>query len=191
MSGNGETRSVTIDYLRVTLDVEANPARSRSTDGCWTVEAEDESVNLCELGDELPGLDEMFEDPQPVEDLIAAFQTAFADYENPGFIVEEVDGRWYFSPLATGMDQLLAVMNAVTREEIEELQTTITDAMEQLENVQVFESGEVVPAEDDVVADEEVSVATTVDEFSTIEADPTDDCYGEDDARPPRRASRS
>ena len=115
------------------------------------------------------------------EDLIAAFQEAFADYENPGFIVEEVDDEWYFSPMATGMDQLLAVMNALTREEIEELQTTISDAMEQLENVEVFGSATTCRPNDDVVTDDEVSVPTTVDE-SMIEDDPADDCYGEDDA---------
>ena len=70
----------------------------------------------------MTALDDVLEDPEPVEDLLAAVQDAMAGYENPGFIVKEHDGAWYVSPLATLTEQLFAVVRALDRDEIEELQ---------------------------------------------------------------------
>ena len=114
-------------------------ARSTLDDGCWTVEAGgEETLNTCEppttchAGRGVRG-------PRAIEDLQRRVQAAFADYENPGFIVHEVDGEWYFSPIATCTEQLLAVLRALSREEIEELQVKVEDAFDVL-----FGSGDVV-----------------------------------------------
>ena len=72
-------------------------------DGCWIVNVPDgEETNSCDSADEMPALDDVFEDPEAIEDFLADVREAFADYENPGFVVREVDGSWYFSPIATG-----------------------------------------------------------------------------------------
>ena len=42
-------------------------------------------------------------------------------------IAKQVDGAWYFSPMATGSEQVLAVVRALSREEIEQLQEQIAD----------------------------------------------------------------
>ncbi|MGH9270588.1 MAG: hypothetical protein ACRDZ2_04880, partial [Ilumatobacteraceae bacterium] len=108
VSGGGDTRSVGIEYLRVTVDVEDDPGTITLQDGCWTIEARDETVNTCQLGDDLPELEDLLEDAEPVRRLIDAFEAAFDDYENPGFVVKEVDGKWFLSPMATGFEQILA-----------------------------------------------------------------------------------
>ena len=65
-------------------------------------------------------LDDVFEDPEAIEDFLSDVREAFADYESPGLVVSEVDGSWYLSPIATGSEQLLAVVRSLTREEIQE-----------------------------------------------------------------------
>ena len=127
VSGDGDQRSVSIDRLHVAITSEEGDGAVTLEDGCWTVEAPDESVELCGSATELP-LDDFFEDPQPIEDVLSSFEAAFADYENPGFLVQRVDGQWYISPIATVAEQLLAVVGALSRDEIEELQSTIQEA---------------------------------------------------------------
>ncbi len=185
VSGSGSTRSVGIDYLRVTIDVEDDPGTITLDGGCWTVAARDDTLNTCELVDDLPQLEEMFDDPQPVQDLIEAFQTAFDDYENPGFTVKEVDGGWYLSPMTTVADQLLAVLRAVDRDEIEELTAAIEDAMES--DIEL-DTGDLVPGEDlldDYTNPNEDATATTVpsdsveDDDPTTSVDPGEECFVE------------
>ena len=49
----------------------------------------------------------------------------------PGFIVKQVDGQWYLSPFATGSEQLLAVLRALDRDEIDRLIEEAPDAFEE------------------------------------------------------------
>ena len=58
----------------------------------------------------MPALDDVFEDPEVIEDLLVDVREAFEDYEDPGVVVREVDGSWYLSPMATATEQLLAVV---------------------------------------------------------------------------------
>jgi hypothetical protein len=132
VSGEGAKRSVVPTAISVEISAEGETLSGRFEDGCFIVSVpdQDEDLNSCEaqqmLEDELD-LDDMVEDPQAVEDAIADVQAAFADYENPGFIVQQVDGTWYVSPMATVSDQVLAVMEALSRDELENLSTQISD----------------------------------------------------------------
>jgi hypothetical protein len=60
-------------------------------------------------------------DTEAVADLMAMIEAAMADYENPGVIVQQVDGTWYLSPMATGAEQALAFLRALDREEVESI----------------------------------------------------------------------
>lgn len=186
VSGSGSTRQVGIDYLRVTIDVEDDPGTITLDGGCWTIEAAEDSFNTCDLTGDMSQLEDMFDDPEPVRDLIEAFQTAFDDYENPGFTVKEVDGGWYLSPMSTVAEQLLAVLRAVDRQEIEELIAAVEDAMES--DIEL-DTGDIVPG-DDLLDDytnpnEDDASATTVpsdttgDDDPPTSVDPEEECYVE------------
>ena len=136
-------------------------------DGCWTMEAGGETVDSCEQLEDMPGLDEVLTDPQPIEDLLAAVQDAMTDYENPGFIVKQHDGQWFVSPLATLTEQLFAVVRALDRAEIEELRELATGAVDAIDE----------EAAGDV---EDVPVASVP--ADSVPADPTEGCYAEFDA---------
>ena len=54
-------------------------------DGCWIVTVPGgEETNSCEAADEMPALDEVFEDPEAIEDFLVDVREAFDDYEDPG-----------------------------------------------------------------------------------------------------------
>ncbi len=83
------------------------------------------------LAEDTPRLEEMFDDSEQIEDVLALLEETFADYENPGFIVKQVDGEWYVSPFATGSEQVLAVLRALDRDEIDTLIEQATTALEE------------------------------------------------------------
>lgn len=181
VSGSGDRRSMTVSYLRISVDDTEDPGTITLEDGCWIIEARDETLNSCELDDRMPELDEVFEDSEAIEDLLTSFQETFADYENPGFIVEQVGGGWYVSPMATVADQVLAVIESLSREEIEDLQRQVQEVIEIIGDDLVFETDELLPTDDDVLdytppGDEGETTPTTVFE------DPAADCYLEEDA---------
>ncbi len=130
VSGSGDTRSLSIDYLRVDVTAQEDTVTVEYEDGCWKVSASDENVNSCDLAEDTSTLDEMFADPEPVQQLLTTVQKALSDYENPGFIVKRVDGQWYLSPVATLSEQLLAGLRALDREEIETIVEQASDASE-------------------------------------------------------------
>ncbi len=65
----------------------------------------------------------------------------------PEFVVRQVDGSWYLSPIATSSEQLLAVLRSLTREEIEGLQSSIEDVVEAFEELAAEQ--ELVPLDDE------------------------------------------
>ena len=130
VSGSGDTRSLSIDYLKVDVTAEEETVTVEYEDGCWKMSGGGENVNSCDLAGDTSTLDEMFDDPEPVKALLNTIQQSFSDYENPGFIVKRVDGQWFLSPVATLSEQLLAGLRALDRDEIEKLGEEISDAFE-------------------------------------------------------------
>ncbi len=151
VDGSGDTRTVTLDGLAVEATAEDETVSMALRDGCWIVTVPGgEETNSCEAADEMPALDEVFEDPEAIEDFLVDVREAFEDYEDPGFVVREVDGSWYFSPMATATEQMLAVVRALSREEIEGLQSSFTDVTEAFESLTVEE---VAPLDDEATSD--------------------------------------
>jgi hypothetical protein len=130
VSGSGDTRSLSIDYLKVDVTAEKETVTVEYEDGCWKMSGGGENVNSCDLAGDTSTLDDMFDDPEPVKALLNTIQQSFSDYENPGFIVKRVDGQWFLSPVATLSEQLLAGLRALDRDEIETLGEEISDAFE-------------------------------------------------------------
>ncbi len=185
VEGSGDRRSVFIEGFTITATADGETATAAFHDGCLVVEADADSFDSCDVLGETPDLGDVVDDPQPLEDLIASVEDAFADYEAPGIIVDRVDGQWFVSPMATVSENILAVVRALTREEIEDLQTKVTDAMDVLDDVFV-DLGEEFPQLDDldlpVAEDFELPADdTTATDDSLVASDPTEDCYREDD----------
>ena len=183
VSGSGDTRSLSIDYFRVDVVAEGETVTTEFEDGCWTATGDGQEVNTCDLAGEMPSLDEMFEDAEPVRELLATLEETFADYENPGFIVKQVDGQWYLSPFATGSEQMLAALRALDRDEIDRIIEAVPDAfdeavgedgafdLDEAFGEEVTEEAELAPAT--TLEPNEPSTETTVDPGAVCFTEPT------------------
>ncbi|HWM18550.1 MAG TPA: hypothetical protein VNO51_02605 [Ilumatobacteraceae bacterium] len=123
VTGDGARRHASIDVLVVEGSVDGTAFELKYADGCVTASAEGEEVNSCELDEQLTGeefdqVDDMLAEG-PVRDLIDVLTEAFADYDQPGVTLVETDGSWYVSPIGTYYDQLLALIRALDRAELD------------------------------------------------------------------------
>jgi len=130
VTGDGDTRQVLPTAFTVEASAEGESATIELTDGCVLIDSDEQTVNTCELVDDLPELEDIFDDPQPVQNFLDQLEATFSDFDAPGIVVKEVDGGWYVSPMATGAAAMLSVVRALDRDEIENLQESFADAFE-------------------------------------------------------------
>ena len=125
VAGSGSKRFVTITALRIDGSADGTVFSVELADGCLLIEADGEGVDTCDLAaieaDTPATLDDFFGGSLEITELTTAFGEAFADYEQPGITVQEVDGQWFVSPIGSGFDQFLAVLRALDRDEIDRL----------------------------------------------------------------------
>ncbi len=137
VAGSGSERSVTITALRVDGAADGMAFSVEFVDGCLLVEAEGEQVDTCDvtaIEDDTPAvLDDFFGGSLEITELTTAFEEVFADYEQPGITVNEVDGQWFVSPLGSGFDQFLALLRALDRDEIDRLTDATTTFVTELQ----------------------------------------------------------
>ena len=84
VTGDGDTRSLTIDYFRVDVTADEETVTVEFEDGCWKATADDEEVNSCELAEDTPTLEEMFDDPEPIKDVLATARGDVRRLREPG-----------------------------------------------------------------------------------------------------------
>ena len=175
VSGDGDQRLVAIDRLHIAFSSADGDGTVTLDDGCWKVEAGGESLDSCDPAD-MAVVEGDFEGSETIEDLAASLEAAFADVEQFGFAVQRVDGEWYFSPIATMTDSMLTMLRALSREEIEDLQVKIEDAVDVL-----FGSGASFDAEELVEDYSMPGDDETTDTGGGI-SDPTNECFAESES---------
>jgi hypothetical protein len=132
VTGEGDTRHVSITAFKATVSTPDGSASAELRDGCLIVKGtddngEDQTIDTCkDISTDFP--ESTGVDTEQLKDLQDTLKKVFSDYTNPGFTVKQVDHKWYVSPIATGFDQLLALSKALTRGEIED----VVDKVQQL-----------------------------------------------------------
>lgn len=133
VEGSGSQREVFIDAVAFEFDENGETAYVQYSDGCITVEANDEKDEVCFTGEgieaELDNALNDLDDPKPVKEFIDAFKDAFSDFEVPGIVVTEHDGEWFVSPIKTFDEGLLSVLEALDSDELKELIDKGEDAL--------------------------------------------------------------
>ena len=131
--GDGDRRSITVTYLSGAITAEGETVPFELEGGCFRATSPDgsETVDSCEQEDAAVG-DVLGTDAEVVGELVSTLEEAMADYENPGVVVERVDGTWYLSPLASGSEQILAVLRALDRDELEVIGRQVGDLFDDL-----------------------------------------------------------
>jgi hypothetical protein len=130
VEGNGEERTVFIEAIGISGEVEGT-AFSFGFDGdCVSGVLDGESFEQCVSGSD-EELDSLFEEAPAIEEFTASLEDALADLEPIGIELRERDGAWYVSPLATGTEAILALMRALDRSELDRLVEDGTAAAEE------------------------------------------------------------
>ncbi len=129
VTGDGDRRTVAIDAFNMTAGVEGDEVTVVSKDGCVVFTMADTTFNSCESGD-LAGtaLTDLGLDNEDMQALIGSVQEAFDDLEPVGVTVQQVDGKWFVSPIGTYADVFLSVLEALDKGEL----TDIIDAARQV-----------------------------------------------------------
>ena len=148
VSGSGSTRSVVVKSAHIEGEIQDPSGESSETvpfsaeyaDGCYTAEAQGETVDTCASGQpgdfgDLEDVLAEFGAGEAFDDMRAVWADILSDYEQPGITVKEVDGEWYVSPIATAFDQFFAVTHALDRDELEQAADAISQAATSFEDM--------------------------------------------------------
>ena len=123
VSGSGDRRTVTVDAIKIHVTSGGTDITVERKDGCTVVTVGDVKTDSCTAGDTIDstiaalGLN----DNKDVQSLIKTVRAAFADMKPVGLTVQNVNGKWYLSPVGTGADALLAVMAALDKGELTDI----------------------------------------------------------------------
>ena len=128
VTGDGDRRTVAIDALHHECSAQTvKEVTVEGKDGCVVMTTADTTTDSCEGGKSIDsaltvlGLDEN----EDIKGLVKAVQDAFADMEPVGVTVQQVNGKWFVSPVGTYFDDRdVAVLGALDKDEL----TDIIDA---------------------------------------------------------------
>jgi len=126
VSGSGSHRHVTISAFKLAIAADDQTATVEVKDGCAVVTPPDgDTVDTCKNGKDITKTLQdagLGDDVTPeVQRLITTVQDAFAGFEPAGIAVDEVDGKWFVSPIATGFDFVNSALGALDNKELKDI----------------------------------------------------------------------
>lgn len=139
VTGSGDRRTVAIDSLKMHAAGGQDDITVEASGDCTTMTVNGDTIDSCT---DKRSIDSALEalglsDNEELQSLIKTVQDAFADIEPVGLTVQQVDGRWFLSPIGTYADALLAVMSALDTNEL----TGIIDGVRKVAESDLFTSG--------------------------------------------------
>ncbi len=123
-TGAPSRHAVSIDVLVVEGSVRRHGVRvgvlsTAASRAAATVRSSTPATSSSSSGDESEPIDDMLSEGPGATISSTCSTEAFADYDQPGVTVMEIDGAWFVSPIATYFDQLLAVSAGARPGELE------------------------------------------------------------------------
>jgi hypothetical protein len=136
---HGDSAGIIPTKLHATVEVEGGSFEL--DDNCVIVTSpEGDKQNSCDNADAT--IEDLFGSadlPDSVRKLIDDVRAAFDDFSSDGITVDQVDGKWYVSPIGTSFDLLLSGLEALDRQEIDtlvdDIQKAQGDAMDEIDQV--------------------------------------------------------
>ncbi len=123
VEGSGNHRNVGITALDVTARSGSENVAFSLADGCITVKAgsRNDSGKFC-ANDVNTALDDpALADNKDLKALLESLTKAFSDTKGLGIAVDQVDGKWFVSPLGTGGDTFNALLKALDKDELTDI----------------------------------------------------------------------
>lgn len=127
---DGDRAVVHLLTISVEGELDTEPFSFRLADGCTRAEFEGERVEWCEGSPALDGTG--MDVDEELQQLLDDASAMFADLGPTGLVMNRVSGSWYTSPISTITDNLLALLRAVDRQELEQLIEDVEATFEEI-----------------------------------------------------------
>ena len=142
--GDGDRRMVMVDGLTVKASANGADFSVESKDGCMVVTSGDTTANSC---NGLESIDQTLtslglDDNSDVKALIKTIEDAFADMKPVGITVQNVNGKWFVSPVGTFFDIVLAELDALDKTELTDIIDGVKKVSESLSTQGIFGSSD-------------------------------------------------
>ncbi len=125
VTGSGTHRSVSIQAftMQVTGSGDNQQAKIVLANGCLTVDSADKHFDSCTATADIDkSLTQLGVSDNPdLKAFITSITDAFSDFKSTGIAVDQVDGKWYVSPIGTTTDFLNAVLSSLDKNEITDI----------------------------------------------------------------------
>ena len=123
VTGDGERRSVAVDGFSMTASVDDQEITLEGTGGCMVITADGSTTDTCEDGNAIDSAIDMMGigENEDVTALIQTVRDAFSDMKPVGITVQQVNGKWFVSPVGSYADLVLAVMSALDKDELTDI----------------------------------------------------------------------
>jgi hypothetical protein len=177
--GDGDRRTVTVDGFDMTATFDGEEVSIETNDGCTVVTSGDSTTDSCQLAgtiDEALGVLGL-EDNEDLKSLVTTVQDAFADMKPLGITVQQVNGKWFVSPIGTYADILLTVMGALDKDELTAIIDGVRKVSESLSSGEIFDIG----GDTDTGGDGDVVEAGDTGEDGEIDTSGFEACFDEAD----------
>ena len=141
-TGSGERRTVTIDAFKMHGASNGEEVTVESKDGCVAVTATDIDMKFCKGDTSIDtAITALGLDNEDIQALIKTVSDAFADLKPVGLTVQQVEGKWFLSPIGTGVDVYLAIFAALDKGELTDIIDGITKVTESASVDDIFAAG--------------------------------------------------
>ncbi len=148
VSGDGDRRTVAVDAMSMTASAEGEEVTVVAKDGCAVFTMADTTFDSCESGDLVgTALTDLGLDNEDMQALIETLQEAFDDLQPVGVTVQQVDGKWFVSPIGTYADVYVSILEALDKGEL----TDIIDAARKVADS--FSTGAIFGLDDSGIGD--------------------------------------
>jgi hypothetical protein len=143
VTGDGNRRSVAVDGFSMTASVDDQEVTVESADGCMVFTTNDTTTDTCEAGNSIDAaIDAMgVEGNEDVKALLETVQDAFSDMKPVGVTVQQVDGKWFVSPVGTYADIVLSVLSALDKNELTDIIDAVRKAAESFTIADIIDLG--------------------------------------------------
>jgi hypothetical protein len=144
VTGSGDRRTVAVDALTMEAGTGDENVSVELADGCLVVTSGDSTSDSCQFAssiDEALGVLGLG-DNEDLTSLITTTKDAFSDLGPVGITVQQVDGKWFVSPLGSFMDLLLAELAALDKNELTDIIDGVKKVSESLSTSDIFGMGQ-------------------------------------------------
>jgi hypothetical protein len=147
VSGSGDRRTVAIDGFTMRASNNGSDVTVESKGGCVVITTTDTTVDTCTGGSAVDTAVKALglQDNEDLKSFVKTVQDAFAGMRPVGITVQNVDGKWFVSPVGSIADLVLAELSALDNHELTDIIDGAKKVAESVLTGGIFSAGSRIP----------------------------------------------